>query len=156
VFCGGIGGGHPFSEKVRLVEQILEPLWQIFINLRLLLIALLAQVWVALPLLAWFAWWLWAVNWSKAWEVLAEGAWMGLVLAMILVALVWSQLAPSECACLGFATVPNFWWQLGGVSLLVVATLLCGLFQITFHWEPTEINLEPSEPAGHTDGHGHH
>jgi hypothetical protein len=77
-----------------------------------------------------------------------------LVLILVVSALVWSQLAPSDCSCLGFITVPNFWWQLGGVGLLAAVTLFCGWLQGVFGWTPAEVELEPPMPAGH--GHGHH
>ena len=105
-------------------------------------------------LIAWLAWWLWAVNWKRVWPVLAQGAWVPVVLISVVSALVWSKIAPGECSCLGFTTVPNFWWQLGGVSLLVAVTLLCGWLQEVFGWTPPEVSLEPPEPAGH--GHEHH
>ena len=42
--------------------------------------------------IAWLAWCLFGINWKKAWGVLAQGAWAPLVLAMVLVALAWSQM----------------------------------------------------------------
>ncbi len=104
-------------------------------------------------LIAWIAWWLWGVNWSRGWAFLARGAWAPLVLLMIVTALVWSRIAPGTCDCLGFMRIPNFWWQLGYVGMLVAIMLFCGWVQGVFHWAPAEISLEP--PA-HTDaGHGH-
>jgi len=77
-----------------------------------------------------------------------------LLLLAVAGAMAWSQLAPSSCTCLGSVSVPNFWWQLGGVGLLVAVTLFCGWLQGVFNWTPAEIELEPSAPAGHE--HGHH
>ena len=112
--------------------------------------------WSWLLLIPWLAWWLWGVNWKRAWAVLAQGAWLPLLLLVIVTALVWSQMAPSDCTCLGFVAVPNFWWQLGGVSLLVAITLLCGWLQGVFDWTPAEVSLEPPEaPAMHHE-HEHH
>jgi hypothetical protein len=49
--------------------------------------------------------------------------------------------------------VPNFWWQLGYVSMLAATSLICGWLQSVFHWTPHEIHFDP--PArGH--GHAHH
>ena len=96
--------------------------------------------------LAWIAWWLWGVNWKRLWPVLAQGAWVPLVLLMLLSALAWSQIAPSEVA--------NFWWQLGAIALLVSLTFLCGWLQGIFGWAPEEVNLDPPAPSAH--GHGHH
>jgi hypothetical protein len=112
--------------------------------------------WDWLLLLGWLAWWLWGVNWKQAWLVLGQGAWLPLLLLLITTALVWSQLAPSDCTCLGFVTVPNFWWQLGGVGLLLAVTLFCGWLQRVFGWGPAEINLDPPEASSAQHGHGHH
>ncbi len=105
-----------------------------------------------LLLILWLAWWLLAVNWRKAWPVLGQGGWAPLVLLVLMVALAWSRLQPIPCDCLGFVTVPNFWWQLGYVALLVAVALFCGWLQGVLQWAPAEINLEP--PA-HGDDHGH-
>jgi hypothetical protein len=105
----------------------------------------------------WCAWWLWAVNWKKAWPVLAEGAWAPVVLLMLMAAMVWSRIAPSPCDCLGFVTVPNGWWQLGSVAALVATALFCGWLQGYFGWTPREVSVEPPPAAtGHGHGHGHH
>jgi hypothetical protein len=106
---------------------------------------------------AWLAWWVWGVNWQRAWAFLAQGAWIPLVLLVIISALAWSQIAPSDCTCLGFTTVRNFWWQLGAVGLLTCTALFCGWLQGALHWQPAEVELEPAEEAhGHEHGHGHH
>jgi hypothetical protein len=109
-----------------------------------------------LLLLAWVAWWLWAVNWEKTWPVLAQGAWLPLVLLMILAALAWSQIAPASAVVFGFLPLPNFWWQLGGVGLLMSLTLFCGWLQGYFGWTPEEINLEPATLDEHGHPHVHH
>src|SRR5207253_3216218 len=109
-------------------------------------------------LMAWVAWWVWGVDWRAAWRALAAGAWLPVVLLMVVSALVWSQMAPSDCSCLGFTTVPNFWWQLGAVGLLGALTLFCGWLQGVMGWTPSEISLQP--PAAHHHGqdhaHSHH
>jgi hypothetical protein len=137
------------------VTDLWEPLTALVVNLGRVLAALL---WWALSYslaIAWVAWWLWGVNWRTLWPVLARGAWVVAVLAIVVVALVWSQMAPSTCNCLGIITVPNFWWQLGAVSLLACLTLFCGWLQGVFGWQPAEIPLEPpAEAAG--AAHGHH
>lgn len=108
-------------------------------------------------LLAWIAWWLLAVNWNKTWSVLRQGAWVPLVLLMLVGALAWSRIAPSSCNCLGFLEVPNFYWQLGAVGLLAAGTCFCGWLQGLLGWTPADINLDPPAPGHHDDhGHGHH
>ena len=96
-------------------------------------------------LIVWLALCLFAINWKKVWPILAQGAWMPLTLTMVLVALAWSQMTPAA---------PHFWWKLGGVTLVVVASFFCGWVQIYFGWQPAEINLEPAPHA--PDGHAHH
>jgi hypothetical protein len=114
----------------------------------------LHQVMPLWPLvLVWVAWWLGAVNWRKVWPILARGAWAAVVLLILLVALVWSQLAKAEGEILGFSPVPNFLWQLGDVTLLALSALLCGWLQTISGWAPADINLEP--PPGTADTHGH-
>jgi hypothetical protein len=107
-----------------------------------------------LPVALWCAWWLWGVNWKKAWPVLAGGAWAPVVLLMVMAALVWSRIAPASCDCLGFP-VANFWWQLGAVGALVTLALFCGWVQGRLDWTPQEINLEPP-PASHSPLTTHH
>jgi hypothetical protein len=133
---------------------ILQNLWHIVLSLGELSVQLLALLMHASLLIAWVAWWLCGVNWSKAWPVLARGAWVPLVLLMVISALVWSRISPSECECLGFASVQNFWWQLGAIGLLAAVTFLCGWLQGILHLQPAEINLDPPAHADH--GHAHH
>jgi hypothetical protein len=101
----------------------------------------------------WCAWWLWCVNWRKAWPVLAHGGWVPVVLLMYTSALAWSQVSPGPCNCLPFLTIPNFWWQLGSVTTLTLIALLCGWLQGKLGWTPAEVHFEP--PA-HGHGHGAH
>jgi len=126
--------------------QLVDALWT-------LISALGAAIMHWSLLLAWLAWWLWAVNWSKLWPLLARGAWAPVVLLMIVSALVWSQIAPSDCNCLAFVSVPNFWWQLGGVGLLGAVTLMCGWLQGVFGWQPAEISLHPPVTTVHAHHH---
>src|SRR2546428_11320726 len=96
-----------------------------------------------LLIILWIAWWLFAVNWNKTWRFLARGAWVPVLLLMIVAALVGSQMA----------TAGNFWKALGEVALLVAVALFCGWLQGVFGWAPEEIDLEPPVTAAHVDGH---
>ena len=100
----------------------------------------------SLLLLGWVAWWLWGVNWVTAWDWLGRGAWVAVVLLVVLAALVWSRIAPVE--------VGNFWWQLVGTSLLACLALFCGWLQGVMGWMPADIPIYPAE-ATHDDTHGH-
>ena len=135
------------------VSEQLDILLQIGVLLGRLLAPLGLFIVHWLPFLLWIAWWLWAANWKKVWPVLAEGAWVPVLLLLFAAALAWSQLSPSACNCIGI-TVPNFWWQLGGLGLLAVITLLCGWVQGLLNWPSAEISLEPPVAGAHN--HGHH
>src|ERR1017187_8703525 len=104
--------------------------------------------------IVWAAWCLWGVNWKKARHVLAVGGWAPAILLILLTAIVWSRLDARPCHCLGVVILPNFWWQLGYVSMLAGIAMICGWLQSVLHWTPHDINLDP--PAhGHDHGHGH-
>jgi hypothetical protein len=150
--------------------DILHTLGDLVVTLGRLGYELAALGWHYILLIVWVVWWLWGVNWKRTWPALREGAWAPLVLLMLVSALVWSRLAPGACECLGFAVVPNFWWQLGYVAMLVAIALFCGWLQGVFNWAPAEIDLEPpahghgthahadhghSHHAGHEHGHAH-
>ena len=105
--------------------------------------------------IAWVAWWLWGVNWNKAWPVLARGGWVVAVLLTVLAAMVWAAIFPGTYDAFGLFQVASFWWQLAAVTLIVLLALFCGWLQGVFGWAPAEIELEPPVQA-HADQHGHH
>ena len=110
-----------------------------------------------LVLLVWVLWWLLAVNWRKAWPMLADGGWAPLVLLMVMTSMAWAMIDARPCNCLGFMVVPNGWWQLGYVSTLVALALVCGWLQGYFALTPADIPIEPPpEEHAHHDGHAHH
>jgi hypothetical protein len=133
---------------------VFQSLWHIVLNLGDLVTQLLALGMYWSLLIAWLAWWLLAVDWSKTWRVLAHGAWAPVVLLVLITSLVWSRIGPSEVSS-PLATIPNFWWQLVCVSLLVGVTLFCGWLQGIFRWTPAEINLDPPPPVDPSHGHAH-
>jgi hypothetical protein len=97
--------------------------------------------------IAWLAWCLFGINWKRAWGVLAGGAWMPLVLLLILVSLAWAEMTPEK---------PAFFEKLAIVCLVAAATLFCGWVQGYFSWEPAEMELEPAVEPANAHGHGHH
>jgi hypothetical protein len=136
------------------VSELWESLVQLFAQLGVFL-GLLLQLLASWSLvIVWIAWWLWGVNWKKAWPVLAQGAWAGVLLIGVVVTLAWSQIAPSSCTLLRIFVVPNFWWQLGAVAGLIAIALFCGWLQGVMGWTPAEISLEPPAAASHE--HAHH
>lgn len=102
-----------------------------------------------LPVLLWCAWWLWCANWKKIWPALARGAWVPVVLLILVSALAWSRIFPDS-----YAGLPNFWWQLVACSLLALIALFCGFLQGQFAWTPAEVSFDP--PAAEGGHHGHH
>jgi hypothetical protein len=143
--------------KGSVVVQIFQTLVQLISTVLTLLVEVGALVVANALLIVWIAWWLWGVDWNKAWSVLAKGGWAVVVLLAVLATLAWSALMPSSCTILGLLTLGNFWWQLGAVTVIVFIALLCGWVQGVFGWAPAEIELAPA-PVAHADhgGHGHH
>lgn len=137
------------------MAELWQTLFQLVTILGTLLLELLGFALRWSLLIAWVAWWLWGVNWKRAWTALAAGAWAPVVLLMVIAALVWSQIAPSNCDCLAVVTVSNFWWQLGAIGLLVAVTLFCGWLQGIMGWAPPELSLDPPAHGDHAHGHHH-
>jgi hypothetical protein len=110
-------------------------------------------IWVLL-LGTWTAWWLGAVNWSKVWPVLSQGAWAPVVLLVLTIAMVWAAISPGACTCIPGLKLPNFWWQLLAVGGLTLFTFCCGWLQGWLGWVPPEIAVEPP-PEAHDPIHMH-
>lgn len=101
--------------------------------------------------LFWLAWSLWAIDWRKLGPVLSQGGAIPLVLIAAAVGIAWAGAAPSSMLFLG-VVIPNYWWQLGTVGLLLTGTLAAGWLQLKMGWFPSEVVLAP-ETSLH---HGHH
>jgi hypothetical protein len=98
------------------------------------------------------AWCLWGINWRKLRHFLAVGGWAPAVLLILLTALVWAAIDPRRSSW----GIPNFWWQLGVVSILAAVAMFLGWIQTVMHWTPHEINLDPpAHGHGHSHDHGH-
>lgn len=109
----------------------------------------------ALVIVALFTvWCLWAVNWRKAWPVLAVGGWLPLLLVAWATAYFWAKITPRSITFLG-VTIGNYSWQLLAVCFLTGLGLFCGWLQGVYGWEPETVNLDPPADHGHHD-HGHH
>lgn len=133
---------------------------QSLLDLLLALFAILYQLggliltWALL--LVWIAWCLWGINWHRLGGYLKQGAWAPLVLLMLMIAAMWSWMLPTDAVLLGAVTIPNFWWQLLTVGLVVGIGFFCGWIQGWRHWQPPEIELHPARGGdAHGDGHGH-
>jgi hypothetical protein len=142
------------SGRVHFVVEIFNTVVQLVTTLGTLLFEIGTLALRHALLIAWVAWWLWGVNWNNAWRVLANGGWAVVVLLTVLAALAWAAVVPSACDCLGLFQIPNYWWQLGAVTLVVLLALLCGWLQGVFGWAPAEMELAPAA-GGHPNHHEH-
>lgn len=137
------------------LRELQHTLQELLIGLGTLVYQLFTLGWPYILLILWIVWSLFAINWPRAWAALRQGAWAPLILLMIVSALVWSRISPASCDCLKIVTIPNFWWQLGYVGMLVAIMFFCGWLQRVFHWAPAEIDLNPPAPT-HGHDHDHH
>jgi hypothetical protein len=109
-----------------------------------------------LCLLFFLAWCLWAIDWRKAWPVLASGGWMPLVLIAVMTGAVALCIWPSDLLILGLFRAPNGLWQFGAAGLLVGIVLLCGSLQARSDYVPPQFDLdEPAHGHAHHDPHSH-
>jgi hypothetical protein len=132
------------------VVDIFQTLVQLIVTLATLFVEIGALALRHILLIAWVAWWLWAVDWAKAWGMLAKGGWVVVVLLSLISARVWASVAPGSFDVLGLVEIGNFWWQLGAVALIVLLALFCGWLQGVFGWAPAEVDLEPPLPQHDT------
>jgi hypothetical protein len=119
---------------------------------------LLSLLIVLVPYALWTLYCLFAINWKKMWPTLAEGAWVPVLLLIVLIALVWSQIRASDMTLFGVIHVGNFWWQLGALLLLTGLGLFAGWVQDRYDWAPFDYAVEPAEhghPHDHVHAHGH-
>lgn len=103
----------------------------------------------------WTAWCLWAIDWRKAWPVLAAGGWVVLALVAVTAAYAWSLVDPRPLV-IGDRQVANWTWKLAAAAALTGVALLCGWLQSRSGWAPAEVSLEPPAGGHHDDHHGHH
>jgi hypothetical protein len=150
------------------VEQIDRPaLLDSLQNLLLALVELLTTLAATIapwwPLIAWIAFWTFAVNWTKLYEVLWARGFIGVLLIAFIWVLVWGTVSPPEGGShhlLGL-TVSNFFGKLMYVTALLVIALLCGSVQLSGAVDKYLHFVEPVDDShgdhghGHGDGHGH-
>ncbi|HEY7329123.1 MAG TPA: hypothetical protein VH592_15885 [Gemmataceae bacterium] len=118
---------------------------------------LLSLLLALLPWALWCVFWLFAVNWRKAWPMLAAGGWAPALLLLVMASMAWAMIDARPCNWLGSLVVPNGWWQLGFLSTLAALAFVCGWLQGYFAWTPPEISTEPPlETHDHHDAHAHH
>lgn len=104
---------------------------------------LLAAVWAVLaqlggviipwlPLVAWCAFWLFAVNWRKMHVTLARGGWVPVILIGLVAILIWGLIAPPPGGMHDFGQpVTNYVGKAVYVTGLFCIMLICGSVQGT-------------------------
>lgn len=112
--------------------ELLVSLWNVVVAVALLVWTLVLFLAPWTPLLAWIAFWLFAVNWRQLSPILAKGGWIGVLLAAWVAILVWSSVSvPAD----GFhhmygLQVSNVVGKTVYVTSLLVIALLCGSVQL--------------------------
>jgi len=117
------------------------------------LIALFFVVVPWLPLMAWIAFWMLAVNWVKAWDIIwRRGGIIGVVLLMVVAMMVWAAVAPPASGyhnILGL-TVSNNVGKFVFVTTLTCIAFLCGAAQMSgFAGKLVDFSADDDAPAAH-------
>ena len=137
------------------MEPLLNSLTQLFTAAADLFYSVGALLLPWLPLIAWLAFWIFAVNWVRLRAVLASGGWIGLLLLSAAAVLVWGSIAPPEggsYALFGL-TISNFVGKTVYVSGLVCLMLLAGAVQLSGCCAGC---CSFSDDSADDEGHGHH
>lgn len=115
------------------MEALLDSLLQLITAAWDLVIVIVSLAVPFLPLIAWIAFWLLAVNWVKLFPILARGGWTGLVFTALMMILIWGNIAPPESGHhhLFGLTVDNFFGKTIYVTGLFCIMLLCGVVQLS-------------------------
>lgn len=143
------------------MEALLQSIAQLFTAIWDLLITLVVLVRPWLPLIAWVAFWLLAVDWRKLSAVLWSGGLIGLVLIGLVWAAVWGVVAPPESGhhyILGL-TVSNFVGKIVYVAALLCIMMLCGAVQnsgLVDPWLRFPADEPETDDHHQADAHGHH
>ena len=110
-----------------------------------------------IPLLAWIAFWLCAVNWRKLYPILTSGGWIGVALAFVMTVLIWSIIWIPEGGMhyLSGLQVSNTVGKVVYVTILFVIAFLCGTVQLSGCCGSL-CEFKESENASPDVGHVHH
>ncbi len=121
-FCNALATESPLNELWGSLVDLFVALWGIAYSL-----VQLVTPWT--PLLAWVAFWLFAVNWVKLRQVLLQGAWTGVVLTGLVMVIVWGSISPGNHELFGLH-VSNFVGKTVYVTMLFCIMFLCGSVQL--------------------------
>ena len=146
------------NQLLTSLQSLLAASWEV-------VIALLVLILPWMPLLAWVAFWLLAVNWVKLRDVMLRGGWIGVVLMGLVMVLVWSLVAPPASGShhLFGLNVSNFVGKTVYVTALLTILFLCGSVQLSgacgtlaqFPEVSPDDEGHGHEGDGHDDGHDH-
>ncbi len=107
------------------------------------------------PLIAWVAYWMFAVDWVRLRSFLLQGGWVGVLLIAVMAILVWGVVAPPPEGAhhLMGLTVSNFVGKTIYVSALVVIMLLSGSVQLSGIVDPWLDLRQPSDEESLAEAH---
>ena len=111
--------------------ELLESLTNVIVAVGALIVALAQALIPWLPLIAWVAFWLLAVNWRQLYPVLMKGGLVGVVLIGLIAILVWSMIAGPQGHHLFGLEVNNIVGKTVYVTALAVIAALCGSVQLS-------------------------
>lgn len=139
------------------MEKLIDSLQHLFIAGWEVLVSLLVLLVPWAPLIAWFAFWLLAVNWEKLYPVLTRGALIGVFLIGLMMILVWGLIAPPpEGVHNMFGLHPtNFFGKTIYVTMLFTIAALCGAVQLSGACGSLVSFPEEEDEDHHHGDHGH-
>ncbi len=138
------------------VINLFQSLENVFWSLLDVVMALVFVVLPWLPLLAWVAFWSFAVNWARTFDVLRKGGFIGVLLLMFAAVLIWGAVAPpiEGTHTLFGLTVSNYSGKFIYVTMLTCIALLCGSVQMSGTFGSL-IDFSNEDAAEDDHGHGH-
>ncbi len=122
----------PIAQGRNFKMDLVNSLWNLMAAFGVFAWVLLTTLLPWLPLFAWIAFWLFAVNWKELYPTLARGGAIGVVLIALLTVFVWGTLSPPAAGhhyLLGLH-VTNLIGKLVYVSGLLIIAMLCGSVQL--------------------------
>jgi hypothetical protein len=138
-----------------------QSLLQLLSALGNVVVALGALVVPFLPLVAWVAFWLFAVNWTKLRVVLLQGGWIGLLLIGLVAVLIWGTVSQPPSGVHQFLglTLGNFVGKTVLVTTLICIMFLCGSVQLSGscgQWCQFDEPAAETSHGGHSHANGSH
>lgn len=121
---------HLVASPLAETTGVWTSLQDLFLALGNLIVSLLQTVAPWTPLLAWIAFWLFAVNWVKLRSVMTAGGWIGVVLIGLVWVATWGTISPAEEHHLLGLTVSNYVGKTVFVTVLLCIMFLCGSLQL--------------------------